>query len=615
MGDVTPTNGSISGFTKDDATHYHATFTATDGVSAPGSVSVAAGSYTDAAGNLGGTGSDSVTIDQTNPSVTITPTDDSSSTRSETITFSEAVTGFTTSDISVSTGTISSLTTSDNITWTLNITGAPSGNTDITVTIANNSYTDLAGNLGSGASITNAPAGITGSPLNLALSDLSGSGATVTSTISGMPADWSLNQGTYNGDGSWTVVTGDPTSLYVTTASGFAGAMVLNVFMSWTNADGSTSTAFLRDNVEAYPASPIFAISGDDTLTGSAGDDEFVFAQPIANDRIYNFDAVNDTVDLIGFGLGGYGDLVITTNGNGNAVVTLGTGMTITLVGVDAGALSASNFVFDEEPVSHNPGMMTIGNGAILPIGGTIENSGTIALNSTDSESDLEILVRGATLTGGGQIMLSDNSQNVVFGGDASAVLDNVDNTISGAGQLGAGSLTLKNEGVIAATGSNALVLNTGANVITNTGTLAASGAGGLVVESALQGGGKAEISGSSSIEFAAASDAAVSFDIGATGTLKLDNSGSFTGTVAGFALGDAIDLRDIVAGSNETLGYAVNATGSGGTLTVSDGTHTASLALLGQYAAADFVSASDGQGGTLVTHFDPNHPVIAATS
>src|SRR5206468_7815063 len=172
-------------------------------------------------------------------------------------------------------------------------------------------------------------------------------------------------------------------------------------------------------------------------------------------------------------------DLVITTNGTGTAVVTLGTGMTITLVGVDAGALSASNFVFDEEPVSHNPGMMTIGNGAILPIGGTIENSGTIALNSTDSESDLEILVRGATLTGGGQIMLSDNSQNVVFGGDASAVLDNVDNTISGAGQLGAGSLTLKNEGVIAATGSNALVLNTGANVITNTGTLAASGAGG----------------------------------------------------------------------------------------------------------------------------------------
>ena len=214
-----------------------------------------------------------------------------------------------------------------------------------------------------------------------------------------------------------------------------------------------------------------------------------------------------------------------------------------------------------------------------------------------------------------GQIVLSDNSQNVVFGGDASAVLDNVDNTISGAGQLGAGSLTLKNEGVIAATGSSALILDTGGNTILNTGTLAASGAGGLVVESALQGGGRAEISGSSSIEFAAASDAIVTFDSGATGTLTLDHSGSLTGTVAGFALGDAIDLRDIVAGSNETVGYAVNAAGTGGTLTVSDGTHTANLALLGQYAVADFVITTDSQGGTLVTHFDPNHPVIAAIS
>src|SRR6266550_7269323 len=101
---------------------------------------------------------------------------------------------------------------------------------------------------------------------------------------------------------------------------------------------------------------------------------------------------------------------------------------------------------------------MTVGDGAILPVGGTILNTGTIALNSTGDETDLEILVRGASLTGGGQVILSDNSQNVVFGGDASAVLDNVDNTISGAGQLGGGALTLKNEGTIAATGSNALV-------------------------------------------------------------------------------------------------------------------------------------------------------------
>jgi hypothetical protein len=35
----------------------------------------------------------------------------------------------------------------------------------------------------------------------------------------------------------------------------------------------------------------------------------------------------------------------------------------------------------------------------------------------------------------------------------------------------------------------------------------------------------------------------------------------------------------------------------------VSDGTDTASLALLGQYAAAGFATAADPGGGTLVTY------------
>jgi hypothetical protein len=396
--------------------------------------------------------------------------------------------------------------------------------------------------------------------------------------------------------------------------------MVLNVTESWINADGSTGITYLGDNVEAYPASPIFAVSGDDTLTGSSANDEFVFAQPIGNDRVYNFTAASDTVDLIGFGLAGYSGLVIADDASGNAVVTLGAGETITLVGVHAAALSAGNFVFDVEPVSTNAGTMSVGYGAILPIGGTIDNTGTIALNSTSDESDLEILVRGATLQGGGQVVLSDSSQNVVFGGDPSAVLDNVDNTISGAGQLGNGTLTFKNEGVIEATGANPLVIDTGANAIVNTGTLAASGAGGLVVNSALTGGGNAKISGSSSLEFGAASDAEVSFDTGATGTLKLDRAGAFIGTVAGFAGYNAIDLADLVDGDQATIGYAATANNSGGTLTLGDAaqTHSVSLALLGQYAAAsDFAVASDGHGGTRVTLADPsqNHALTLANS
>jgi hypothetical protein len=86
------------------------------------------------------------------------------------------------------------------------------------------------------------------------------------------------------------------------------------------------------------------------------------------------------------------------------------------------------------------------------------------------------------------------------------------------------------------------------------------------------------------------------------TGTLRLQNSASFAGTVAGLCGQDTIDLADIGFGANSTLGYAANADHSGGTLSVGDGMHMANIALLGSYMASSFVAASDGHGGTLIS-------------
>ncbi|MCC8980641.1 hypothetical protein, partial [Bradyrhizobium acaciae] len=47
---------------------------------------------------------------------------------------------------------------------------------------------------------------------------------------------------------------------------------------------------------------------------------------------------------------------------------------------------------------------------------------------------------------------------------------------------------------------------------------------------------------------------------------------------------------------------FSANSSGTGGTLSVSDGTHMAQIALLGQYAANSFVATGDGHGGTLIT-------------
>ena len=229
-----------------------------------------------------------------------------------------------------------------------------------------------------------APAGVAGEPINLALAAPADHVGAVTVTISGVPAGWSLSEGSRNADGSWTVHTDNVGALTITSPADYAGAMAFHATMSWTNADGSSGIHSVVDNVEAYaPGNPIFALAGDDNLTGSDGNDLMVFGQPISHDVVYNFDLAHDQIDLIGFaGTTSFADVSahLANDAHGNAELVLGDGMTITFAGVDAGGLSASNFVFDQEPVTTNSGNMVLSNGSILPLSGVVENTGTIAL-------------------------------------------------------------------------------------------------------------------------------------------------------------------------------------------------------------------------------------------
>ena len=112
-------------------------------------------------------------------------------------------------------------------------------------------------------------------------------------------------------------------------------------------------------------------------------------------------------------------------------------------------------------------------------------------------------------------------------------------------------------------------------------------------------GSAPAIINAGSTLELGSAFASQVTF-FGSTGTLKLDNSASFSGTVAGMTAQDTIDFADISFASVQSPSLQ-NATSSGGTLHVTDGTHTANIALLGNYMASTFVASSDGHGGTLV--------------
>ena len=98
-------------------------------------------------------------------------------------------------------------------------------------------------------------------------------------------------------------------------------------------------------------------------------------------------------------------------------------------------------------------------------------------------------------------------------------------------------------------------------------------------------------IGAGATLELASAFSGNVMF-AASTGTLQLDSSSSFAGTVAGMFDQDILDLRDVSPASVQAPTYSGNS--SGGTLTVTDGTHSANIVLLGNYLASSFVTSSD---------------------
>lgn len=126
-----------------------------------------------------------------------------------------------------------------------------------------------------------------------------------------------------------------------------------------------------------------------------------------------------------------------------------------------------------------------INNGARLRLRGTIHNAGTIELNSSGSDSYIHLDDGTVTLTGGGVVQLSDNSNNWVYRGFGAGSLVNVNNTIQGAGNIGwnGSSTAINNQGTIVATGTNLLRVDA-AGGITNSGSLRATGSGGMQITS-----------------------------------------------------------------------------------------------------------------------------------
>ena len=161
--DLSIANGTLSSVSSSDGgITWTATFTPTSAITDTGNVITLDNSgVQNGSGNAGSgtTDSNNYAIDTVRPTATIVVADSAlavGQTSVVTITFSEAVTGFTIADLTVSNGTLSNLSTSDNITYTATLTPTASI-TDTTnlITLDNTGVIDGAGNTGSGTTDSN----------------------------------------------------------------------------------------------------------------------------------------------------------------------------------------------------------------------------------------------------------------------------------------------------------------------------------------------------------------------------------------------------------------------------------------------------------------------------
>ncbi|MCW8155313.1 DUF4214 domain-containing protein [Stutzerimonas stutzeri] len=170
--DLTVANGTLSTLsTADGGVTWTTTLTPTASITdTTNEITLDNSGVTDLAGNAG-TGvstSNNYAIDTARPSATIVVVDDAlkiGETTEVIITFSEAVLGFTLGDLTVANGTLSALTTSDNITWVATLT--PTANLTASsseITLDNTAVVNVSGNADAGTTISNTYAVDTAAP-------------------------------------------------------------------------------------------------------------------------------------------------------------------------------------------------------------------------------------------------------------------------------------------------------------------------------------------------------------------------------------------------------------------------------------------------------------------
>jgi hypothetical protein len=350
--------------------------------------------------------------------------------------------------------------------------------------------------------------------------------------------------------------------------------------------------------------------SGETTVNGGTGTGLFTVSGGTAT---FNGTVTTGSLTQNGGELNGSGTLTVT----GAASFTTGTQSGLGTTNVEGGATfgTLSGYVFGLD--GHRT--LELGGRSIVTAGttgiqidlnaGSDQGTGTLTIMpgaTFDDESTSAFTIKASSpdpANDPGTLAAVNNAGTFIKSGNSTTTISTLFNNT--------GTVDVQN-GTLQFTGT-----------VTNNGLLRADG--GNIFLAGTVGAGSAEISGSSVLEFSAPSNVNITFDPGSTGTLKVDGSEGYGGTISGLALGNYVDLTNVqyTFGQNFAPIYEPNSTNTGGTLLVPIGvtgeviSYAALLNLsdpTGSYTANSFVETTDGHGGALITDPPVASPANLAT-
>jgi fibronectin-binding autotransporter adhesin len=282
--------------------------------------------------------------------------------------------------------------------------------------------------------------------------------------------------------------------------------------------------------------------------------------------------------------------------GSGSAVV-LNNGVTVT-----GGTLTSSGngIVYGDNATLvglTNAGNFQVQNGQTTYLSGTINNTGTMTLNSTTTYTYFDVASSNVKLTGSGTLVLgSNNVYNVLDASTTGNTLTN-ESTIEGEGTIGNGHLVVNNStGTINANVSGGLLLLNPGGASTNGATMEATN------------GGTLNLSGSSWTNtggtITAGSGSAVVLNNNVTVT-----GGTLNGSGTGVVYGDGATLVGLTTAGNFDIQ-------NGYTTTISGTINNTGTITLGSTTTYTYLDAASGGatlsgGGTVVMGGGAQYAII----